>query len=59
MWHTSTKTFYPKLHTLICFALTLLAKYYYGDQIKAAEMGRASSMYGRDEEYIQGFGGKA
>jgi uncharacterized protein (DUF927 family) len=39
--------------------LTLKAKYYYGDQIKAAEMGWASSMYGKEEEYIQGFGGKA
>jgi hypothetical protein len=53
------KTFYSKLHTSICFALALKAKYYYSDQIKAAEMGTASSMYGRDEEYIQGFSGKA
>jgi len=42
--HTSTKTFHPKLDIFIHFAMTLLAKHYYSDQIKAAEMGRASSM---------------
>jgi hypothetical protein len=49
MWHTSTKTFHQKLHTFICLTLTLLAKHYYGDQIKAAEMGREGGMYGREE----------
>jgi len=30
-------------------------KYYYGDQIKEDEMGRACSLYGRDEKHIQNF----
>jgi hypothetical protein len=29
------------------------------DEVKEDEMGRACSIYGRDEECIQGFGGKA
>ena len=30
-----------------------------GDEIKKNEMGRASSKYGGDERYIQGFSGES
>jgi len=36
----------------------LLSKYYLSDQIKKNQMGRACSMYGRQEICIQGFGGE-
>jgi len=35
----------------------LLAKKYFGDQIKKVEMGQACGTYGGAERYIQGFGG--
>jgi hypothetical protein len=38
--------------------LAHFTKYYYGGQIKADEMGRASSMHERDEKCIQNFGWK-
>ena len=38
--------------------MTCLTKYYSDDQIKKNEMGRARGMYGGEERYIQGFGGK-
>ena len=33
----------------------ILTKYHLGDQINRTEMGRASSMYGGEEEDLKGF----
>jgi hypothetical protein len=35
-----------------------LTRYHLGYQIKNTEMGRACSMYGEEERYIQGFNGE-
>jgi hypothetical protein len=39
------------------FKKVLLTKCYLGDKIKKNELGRACSMYGGEERYIEGFGG--
>jgi hypothetical protein len=45
---------------VMCFCLftAFLTKYYLSDQIKKNEMGGRCSMYGGQDRFIQGFGGK-
>jgi hypothetical protein len=37
----------------------LINNYNYNEEVKEEEMGKEISTHGREEEYIQGFGGKA
>ena len=36
----------------------LLMMYYLGDQMKKNEVGRACGKYGRQERFVEGFGGE-